>query len=629
MSISDKAGSDTSKESWPVYFIGAGPGDPELLTLKAKRLLTKADVIIYTGSLVPKKVLTGCKGKCFNSAGMHLDQVIEIMVQSYRAGEKVVRLHTGDPAIYSAISEQISRLKMLSIPYEVIPGVTSGFAACARLGAELTIPEKVQTVIISRIAGRTPVPEKEALGRLSKIQASLILYLSAGYIDKVVDALLKGYEPTTPVAVVEKATWPEERIITGTLNNISQKVKQAGIKKTAVIIVGQALKGIDDPSSTRSYLYHEDFSHEFRKGQWQQDKKILHAFADTVKRPSATGTVTPTLLVFLGEKGKKVAKRLYQDLDTSLELLSFKELKERQILEKRWNHISSIIFISACQIAVRTIAPYIRDKYLDPAVVAVDESCRNCVCLLSGHLGGGNELAKKVAGILGATPVITTQSDVLKLVPLDLWAKANGLVPADAKGLKDAQAAMRNGKKLNVFLQEDVYAKKLPPGLVQTRKEEDAQISIGPFIPQNHKCLHLVTRNLNLGTGCHKGLSPDHLLEKALSFIGSAHIHPFSIKNVCTIDKKEKEPAIVKLAEYLEATLRVFSSEDLNRIDGIEGSDVVQNAVGAKAVSEPASLLCAKGGKLLMGKKKFQACTFAISSNPIELCSDLEGSAEK
>ncbi len=578
---------------------------------------------------MPKEVVRDCKGKCFNSAGLHLDQIIEIIVQSYRAGKKVVRLHTGDPALYSAISEQISRLKILSIPYKVIPGVTSGFAACARLGAELTIPEKVQTVIISRIAGRTPVPEKEALERLSKIQASLILYLSAGYIDKVVDALLKGYVPTTPVAVVEKATWPEERIITGTLNNISQKVRQAGIKKTAVIIVGQALKEIDDPSSTRSYLYHQDFSHEFRKGGWQRDKKILHAFANTLISPSASGTVAQTLLVFLGKKGKKVAKRLSKDLDGSLELVSFRELKERQIFKKRWNYISSIIFISACQIAVRTIAPYLRDKYSDPAVVAVDESCRNCVCLLSGHLGGGNELAEKVADILGAKPVITTQSDVLELVPLDLWAKANGLIPSDAESLKDAQAAIRNGEKLNVFLQKDVFAKKLPPHLVRTEKEDDAQISIGPFIPQNNKCLHLVTRNLNLGTGCHKGLSPEHLLEKALSFIESNRIHPFSIKNVCTIDKKGKEPAIVKLADYFGATLRLFSSKDLNRVDGIEESNVVQNAVGAKAVSEPASLLCAKGGKLLIGKKKFSACTFAISSNTIEICRDLKKSAEK
>jgi len=598
----------------PVYFVGAGPGDPELLTIKARRLLDEAHVIVYTGSLVPKTLLHGCRARLFNSAGMHLDQVMEILIKGYRQGLKVVRLHTGDPSLYSAIAEQISLLEKEFIPYQVVPGITSGLAACASLGVELTIPEKVQTVIISRISGRTPVPEKESLEKLSKIQGSLILYLSISHIEKVTKQLSKGYPLDTPVAVVEKASWPEEKIVLGTISNIAQKVKKTGIKKTAVIIVGEALLGIDNPKSTCSRLYCKEFSHGYRKGN-TQDTKLIKAFSAS---PSAKTDLT--LIVYLGSKGHILAEQISQKLNGPSRLIRYSELKEDQSLQKMWEQISAIIFVCACQIAVRTIAPFIKDKYTDPAVVAVDESGKNVVCLLSGHLGGGNKLAKNVADILKARPVITTQSDIMELAPIDLWTKAHNLLPTDSRKLKHVQALLRNGDTIKVFIQDHVILKALPEGLVRTKSEDCADIVIGPFIPgPNSNSLHLATRNLCLGTGCHKGLAPDRLFEKMKNFLEKHSIPELSIEKVCTIDKKAKEPAIVELAKYLEATLLTFSSEELNNVTGPETSKVVLDSVGAKAVAEPAAMLCCRDGKLIVKKEKFDCCTFSIAATRVEI----------
>ena len=247
----------------PVYFIGAGPGDPELITVRGRKLLDRADVVIYAGSLVNPALLQGIKADIYDSAGMDLDAIISVMVHAHSLGRRIVRLHTGDPCLYGAVREQMMRLGMLGIPFRVVPGVSSAMAAAAALRAELTVPELTQTVIFTRQAGRTPVPPAESLKNLASAKASMCIFLSVSGIDTVVSELVDGgYPEETPAAVVEKASWPEERIIRGTLRDIAGKVKTAGIKKTAMIIVGRAL-GEDD--HTESRLYHRNFSHEYRK----------------------------------------------------------------------------------------------------------------------------------------------------------------------------------------------------------------------------------------------------------------------------------------------------------------------------------------------------------------------------
>lgn len=248
-----------------VYFIGAGPGNPELITMKGHRLIGEADVIIYAGSLVNPEVFAHKKeiAQVYNSAGMTLDEVIQVMEASVNEGKMIARVHTGDPSIYGAIREQMDRLDHLRIGYEVIPGVSSFVASAATLKKELTLPEVSQTVILTRLEGRTPVPEKETLGSLATHGATMAIFLSVHMIDQVVTELLKGYSEETPVAVVQKASWEDERFVVGTLKDIANRVREAGIKKTAQILVGSFL----GKEYSLSKLYDPGFSHEYRSSK--------------------------------------------------------------------------------------------------------------------------------------------------------------------------------------------------------------------------------------------------------------------------------------------------------------------------------------------------------------------------
>lgn len=248
-----------------VYFVGAGPGDPELITLKGRKLLDAADVVVYAGSLVNPAVLDGIKAQIYDSAAMHLDEIITVMKQTVAQNKLVVRLHTGDTSFYSAISEQIERLRKLKISYEVVPGVSSGLAGAAALGQELTIPEISQTVIFTRLEGRTPVPKLEKLSSLARHRATMVIFLSVGMIENVVKELRQGYPETTPIIVIEKASWPEQKIVRGTLETVAGKVKKAGIRKTALIYVGESLRASARKTGKTSRLYDIKFSHEYRK----------------------------------------------------------------------------------------------------------------------------------------------------------------------------------------------------------------------------------------------------------------------------------------------------------------------------------------------------------------------------
>ncbi|AOY75466.1 precorrin-4 C(11)-methyltransferase [Clostridium formicaceticum] len=248
-----------------VYFIGAGPGDPELITLKGHKRVQEADVIIYAGSLVNPEVIGNRKetAEVYNSASMTLQEVIEVIKKAVKEGKTVARVHTGDPSIYGAIREQIDLLEKEAITYEVIPGVSSFVASAAQLKKEFTLPEVSQTVILTRMEGRTPVPKRESLASLASHQTSMAIFLSVQAIEEVVKELLTAYPSNTPVAVVQKATWPDQQIVEGTLENIAQKVKAAGIKKTAQILVGNFLGN----EYALSKLYDENFTHEYRKGK--------------------------------------------------------------------------------------------------------------------------------------------------------------------------------------------------------------------------------------------------------------------------------------------------------------------------------------------------------------------------
>ena len=254
----------SSRSHLKVYFIGAGPGDPELLTLKALKIIRKADIIIYAGSLVNKDILGFARKAAvrYDSAKMTLEEVLGIIEKEKFRKMIIARLHTGDPSLYGAIQEQMDWCEKEGIAYEVIPGVSSFQAAAASLKQEWTLPGVSQTVIITRLSGRTKVPQKEDLEKLAKIRATLVIFLSVQDIGRVVKKLKGGYAQDTPVAVIERVSWPDERGIQGTLADIAKKVKAAGIKRQALIIVGEVLR---KKGHQPSRLYAKDFAHGFRQ----------------------------------------------------------------------------------------------------------------------------------------------------------------------------------------------------------------------------------------------------------------------------------------------------------------------------------------------------------------------------
>ena len=247
-----------------IHFVGAGSGAADLITVRGQKFLMEADVIIYAGSLVNPEHLEVAKQDCriYDSASMTLEEVIQVMKDAETAGKMTVRLHTGDPSIYGAIREQMDLLDSCGISYDVVPGVSSCFGAAAALKAEYTLPDVSQTVIITRMAGRTPVPEKEEISLLASHQATMVIFLSTGLLEPLKERLLAGgYQKDTPAAIVYKATWSDEKVIRGTVDTLPQMARENDITKTALILVGNFL----GDTYERSKLYDPTFTHEFRE----------------------------------------------------------------------------------------------------------------------------------------------------------------------------------------------------------------------------------------------------------------------------------------------------------------------------------------------------------------------------
>lgn len=255
-----------------IVFVGAGPGAEDLITVRGQKLLREADIIVYAGSLVNPQLLEEKKEGClvYNSALMTLEEVLEVMIAGEREGRQVVRLHTGDPCLYGAIREQMDALKEQGISYEVCPGVSSFCGAASALQAEYTLPGISQSVVITRMAGRTPVPERESIRSFAAHKASMVIFLSTGMLSELQKELLAGgYEKDTPAAVVYKATWPDEKVCRCTVESLAETADGEGITKTALIVVGEVLEGAYD----RSRLYDPSFTTEFRKAHITGESK--------------------------------------------------------------------------------------------------------------------------------------------------------------------------------------------------------------------------------------------------------------------------------------------------------------------------------------------------------------------
>ncbi|MDD0977061.1 precorrin-4 C(11)-methyltransferase [Pseudomonas fontis] len=245
-----------------VYFIGAGPGDPELITVKGQRLIHRCPVIIYAGSLVPAAVLEGHRAETvINSAELHLAQIIEAIQAAHANGQDVARVHSGDPSLYGAIGEQIRYLRELGIPYEIVPGVTAAAASAALLGCELTLPDIAQSVILTRYADKSPMPAGESLASLASHGTTLAIHLGVKHLEKIVEELRPHYGDDCPIAVVHRATWPDQDWVLGILDDIVAQVQAKGFRRTALILVGRVL-GSDN--FAESALYRAGHAHLYR-----------------------------------------------------------------------------------------------------------------------------------------------------------------------------------------------------------------------------------------------------------------------------------------------------------------------------------------------------------------------------
>ncbi len=280
-----------SDQQGKVYFVGSGPGDPELITVKARRIIEEADVVVYADSLVPQEIadFASPDAAVYGSKDMALPQIMEIMLTAVAEGKTVARVQSGDPAVYGAIIEQMRVLEREGVDYEIIPGVSAAFAAAALLKTELTVPEVSQTIIMTRTEGRVAMPPKEQLRDLAAHGCSLVLFLSITRMTKVVRELrAAGYERETPVAVVYRVGWPEEQVIRGTLADIAAKVRDSKINRQALVMVGEAMNPdlrspeyVEEHGSAVSHLYSEDYTHLFRLSREQQESRALAGAGDS------------------------------------------------------------------------------------------------------------------------------------------------------------------------------------------------------------------------------------------------------------------------------------------------------------------------------------------------------------
>ena len=627
-----------SERTGMVYFIGAGPGDPELITLKAQRLIARADVIIYAGSLVNPAILEHAQPEAerFDSARMKLEDQVAVMREAVGRGQTVARLHTGDPSIYGALLEQIRELEKYGISYAIVPGVSSAFAAAAALGIEFTVPGDTQTVIFSRVGGRTPVPETESLSLLAAHRASMVIFLSTGMIAQVVEDLCAaGYSPGTPVAVVYRASWPDELVLKGTLSDIVGQIDKAEMTHHALIIVSPAL----NEAETR-----------------RKDAPSSHLYGTALTAPERRPT---SAIITLTRGGAQTGRRLHALLPGSILYIPQRFMdcashacalqnvvpyttSIRQILQSAFQEHDALICIMSSGIVVRELAPLLHSKHSDPAVIVIDELGRYIVSLLGGHQGGANDLARKAAALLGGEPVLTTSSDVQGLPALDLLGRDHGWIMERGEKMTDVIAALVNGEAVGVVQDagsDDWWPEPTPPNLVKF-SSLDTLVQAAPaaallityrLVPQ--AVLDILPPSvvyhppsLVVGVGCNRGTSAEEIEDAIIQTLKDTGLSEHSICRLATIEDKWDEVGLLTVAHKRGWLMRAFSREDIASIGDLPNpSERAMEALGVPGVAEPAAMLGAGASSLLVEKRKFPNVTVAIALWNAAATSPLDG----
>ncbi len=619
-----KSGSEAKAARGRVYFIGSGPGDPELVTIKASNVIAKADLIIYAGSLVNPLVFSGAQkaARILDSASMTLEEVTAEMIQAARRGKTVARLHSGDPSVYGAIAEQINILDKKRILHEVIPGVTSAFAAAAALKKEFTVPGFSQTLIITRRAGKTGVPERESLQNLALHRASMAIFLSTTMIEETAQELIDGgYPHTTPAVVVFRASWPDETVIRGTLASIASKVKAAHIKRQAIILVGNA---IGNASGERSRLYDGEFAHGFREAKLKRKTgpAVIAVTAHGIARGRKILTALKQAHLYIPASYRK-----YKDSRISCYVNLEQEMS---ILFKTYR---KIIFIMAAGIAVRMVAPYLKSKWKDPAVVVMDDQGKNIISLLSGHWGGANELTRDLAQLLGGHRVITTASDIRGLPALDVMIKKLATDSFAKQKLKKIQAALIAGQPvgfypgaLRSFPEMQHHANLRFYNTVEKLMASNCSAGLGfahekkSSAKHERRFLMVHPKDVFIGIGCNRGTAVREIKNAVSTVLKKLEMPAAAICALCTIAAKSRERGLVEYATAQEIPLKFYSPAELNSVKMTSRKSIhAQRAFGVQGVAEPSAILGSQGGKLLMKKLKMGNITLAVARMPFDL----------
>lgn len=636
-----------------VHFVGAGPGACDLITVRGMNRIKKADVIIYAGSLVNPALLSYAKADCeiYNSAHMTLEDVVSVMREAEAAGKTTVRLHTGDPSVYGAIREQMDLLDEYGIAYDVCPGVSAVFGAAASLACEYTLPDVTQTLILTRAEGKTPVPEKENLRSLAAHRASLVLYLSSGLARKVrQELLIGGYAEDTPVAVVYKATWPEEKIIRTTLAKLPEDMEAAGITKTALIIVSPALGSVYE----KSRLYDAAFATEYRGA-------TEIAFPAGIRR---------VLLITCSVRGYATMQKLAKKLENisgaeiiakvKCEALPEVSMKEtvKACVDEYFEQVDAIVFVTASGIAVRSVAEHLTHKSKDPAIVCMDECSKHVISLVSGHAGGANALTQMLADVMWATPVITTATDVEGQFSIDDYAREHNLVVTHwAKAKAISAEVLATGAK-PVWVDEAEVSQEEEKNACEICKEQKStgidvgkiendgceneigvqKLQIGShqvvITPQDvsvdAQTLQLIPRCIVAGVGCKKGIPVDKIEHAVQDAFAKAGLRMEALCAVVSIDLKKEEAGLLEFCETRNVPFETYAAEELQAVPGTySASEFVSGVTGVDNVCERSAVKYAsehgmnqgeqllgrqaKHGELLLRKQAYGGVTVALA----------------
>ncbi|MDR0931697.1 MAG: precorrin-4 C(11)-methyltransferase [Victivallales bacterium] len=592
--------------SGKITFVGAGPGAIDLITLRGVSALEEAEIVVYAGSLVNEKLLERAQTtQLVNSAKLTLSEVITCMAEGFRAGKRVVRLHTGDPAIYGAVAEQYRELDRLGIPYEVVPGVSSAFAAAAALKVELTMPEVSQSVIFSRVGGRTTIPESEELEHLAACGTTLCLYLSVGEMISLVQKLrATGMNTDTPVAVVYRASWENEKIVRGTLKDIAEKVEKANIHRQAMIIIGRVL----DRAGENSKLYCDTFPTAFREA----DKPLEFSGKVAIFALTRIGTLKAAEIAPGLQDAQIVLPQKYANLVPAQRLICYPDGGFAKAFKECWGQYDGLIMVCAAGIAIRHMAKLIDKKSVDPAIVVCDTEGNYALSLLSGHLGGANRLAKIVAKITNGKPVITTATDSQNIMALDeLAARFHYRIDSMEK-LKKISSAILDGKSFELSMSQELFERYYADNPQFKLIADTPDITVKAV--DSELILHLYRRNYTLGIGCRRGVSAEAIDSAINEVLSQNLIAPDLIIALGTAELKRDEPGLLEFAQQRSLSLHFFSAEELNCIEVPNPSKVATLRLGIHSVAEAAALLSAgPGAKLIVPKTAKGAVTVAVA----------------